>query len=577
MNSPLTSRTTKSTSHPFILLYPSWCRFRSIVSARGTTRNDRMRATILSASFLILAASVFRGAWWIVAEMSKSALLSSLLPDVIFDLFLLSMVTIGCISNLASSLGILFFADDLELILASPITATRFFIGRLGRVWLHCSWMPLIFCVPVIAALGLYSHAPPLFYLAALVLIPATLLIPTLIASLIAIPIALILPRFALKGTKILLGGCGAVLLFLGFLILPSLFNEATSTERVMRLFYYITLPDARFLPIRWVSAVLSGLSVGSHQPLGAYLVLFAALLTAGGSLSFLVYAIAYPRAYALTKTASNVSEATFSLVRIVERLAPRASPQSRAIITAEIASIIREWSSLFEIALLVVLGSAYLSNIRLFGAATSLAGPEEMRMTRILFALNFGLGSFFGLACASRLIFPSISRDGRSAWLLYTSPVTIEEIVRTKARLWSLVLGTLISTFLTLSTYLTTGSLQVSFVTALFGIVLAHGIAGIAVGFGGEYATFTWEHLSQLAGSLGSFLCMITGAAYTACCLGLVVGTLLVSPRLAGLLGSWSAILLPAIALGIMWLFSRSLSQYLLKRACRCLARDLK
>jgi hypothetical protein len=134
-----------------------------------------------------------------------------------------------------------------------------------------------------------------------------------------------------------------------------------------------------------------------------------------------------------------------------------------------------------------------------------------------------------------------------------------------------------MISTFLSLSTYLTTGSVQVSIITALFGIVLARGITSIAVGFGGEYATFTWEHLSQLAGSLGSFLSMITGAAYTACCLALVVGTLLISPRTAALFGSYSTILLPAIALAIMWLFSRRLSDYLLSRACRCLARDLK
>jgi hypothetical protein len=57
----------------------------------------------------VLLCGVYRGVQWFLIEMGSSPFLSTLLPDVILDLFLLSTGSISFISNLATSLGILFF------------------------------------------------------------------------------------------------------------------------------------------------------------------------------------------------------------------------------------------------------------------------------------------------------------------------------------------------------------------------------------------------------------------------------------------------------------------------------------
>lgn len=561
-----------------VLLYPAWCRFRQTAAGKGNSAHQNIRYGILGTSLLIMLFGVFRGMRWLLAEMGSSGILVSLIPDVILDLFLLSMVSIGFISNLASCLGILFFADDLELILASPIRASTFLFGRLARVWLHSSWMPLLFCVPVMTAIGVHTSASPLFYLAAALLIPAILAIPTILAALMALPLTLTLPYLAIRGTKILLAGFGAIIVFLGFLILPSLLDEVTSADRMARVLYYVTLPDARFLPIRWVSAILSALAVGSPLPFTPYLLLIGSLLGTGGSLTFLLYTKAYPRAYALIKTASNTSEASFPLSRLIDSLFRRASPQSRAVIIAEVGSIIREWSSLFEICLLLLLGSAYLSNMKLYSVTTALQGAEQLRWERILSSLNFMIATFFGIAFASRLIFPSVSRDGRAAWLLYTSPVTVEQILRTKFQFWFAALALTMASFLGLSSYLTVASVHLALVHGAFGILVAYGISGIAIGLGGEFANFTWEHISQLAASLGSFLCMVTAVTYLAIC-----GALLELSTRASMHVGQSAVPLgirfglPVGGLFVIFFVSALVTRTCLRRGCRQLTRDLR
>lgn len=560
-----------------ILLYPSWCRARRTVSSRESSRSDQLRYLLLAASLIILLFGVYRGLRWFLRELSGSSFLSSLLPDVVLDLFLLSTGTISFISNLASTLGILFFADDLELILASPISATRFFFGRFGRVWLLCSWMPLIFAFPVIAAIGIHFSAPLSFYGAAALLIPATLLLPTIIASLLAIPLAHTLPRLALRGTRVLLMGGGAILLALLVYLLPSLLNEASSTDRIIRLFYYLTLPDTRFLPIRWASTILSALATNTPAPIFDYALVFGSVIVSGITLSFLLYAFVYPQTYALNKTASHVSETSFSISRFIETLFSRISPQSRAVVTAELGYLLRDWTSIFEIGLLIILGSIYLSTIRISSFTTTLTGQEQIKWIKIFFSLNLMLATFFGLACATRLIFPSISRDGRSGWLLYTSPVTIEKVVYTKYRLWSLFLTLMIVSFLGISSYFTVGSPLIALLCCLFGGIVAHGTAAIAVGIGGEYANFTWEHLTQLSGSLGSLLCMIVNLLYTAVCGGIFLSFLMISRTTT--FDSITGLSLIAAALGLLinLMITRTISRIVLNRAVTFLGRDLR
>lgn len=560
-----------------ILLYPAWCRFRQSATGRGNSNQQKIRYGLLGISLCIILLGVFRGMRWLLTELSSSALLASLIPDVVLDLFLLSMVSIGFISNLASCLGILFFADDLELILASPIRAISFLLGRLARVWLHSSWMPLVFCIPVITAIGIHTGAPLLFYLASALLIPVILAIPTLIAALFAIPLTLTLPYLAVRGTKILLAGFGGIIVLLGFLILPSLISEVTSADRMARIIYHLTRPDARFLPIRWVSAVLSALAVGSPLPFTAYFLLIGSLLGAGISLNFLIYTATYPRAYALIKTASNTSEAAFPLSRLIARAFRRASPPSRAVIIAEVGSIIREWSSLFEICLLLLLGSAYLSNVKLYSVTTTFSGAEQLRLERVLSSINFLIATFFGIACASRLIFPSVSRDGRAAWLLYTSPVTIEQILRTKFRFWFTILAIIMATFLALSSYLTVSSIQLALVNGAFGLIVAYGISGIAIGLGGEYANFTWEHISQLAASLGSFLCMLTAVTYLGICGAVLELFRHVPQQLLPVSPTVRTVFMPTLGLTVNVLISVAVTRRYLSRACRHLSNDLR
>jgi hypothetical protein len=544
---------------------------------------DRLRYGFLALSFLMLLFGIFRGMSWLLLKLETSPILIPLLPDMILDLFLLSTGGISLISNLASVLGILFFAEDLELILASPISGLRFFLGRFLRVWIQCSWMPILFSIPIILAIGAHYNSPVIFYIAAAIFIPAALVIPTIIASFIAIPFAHTLPRLAIKGTKVLLAGFAIILLAILAIVAPSILDQTIATNRIWKILYYITLPDTRFFPIRWVTSLLSSLALGGGE-LGVlsdlnlhYTILIFSLLGVGISASFFLYAVFYPQTYALTKTASNVSETTLSISSIVDWMLPKVAPQSRAILTAEFGSLFREWSSLFEMGLLVVLGSVYLGNIRLVEYQNEIIGGSAGSEAKTFFLINILLATFFGIACATRLIFPSISRDGRAGWMLYTGPISTSQVILTKFRVWSVFLGVLMGSFLAISSFVTTGSLLQTALSTLFGGIISYGCSAIAIGIGARYANFSWEHITQLSGSLGSLLCMIANIIYAGFSAMIFVEVVYSNLVVSTAISTLNGVLETGVTLLLLALLTAIIKRNALAIGCKALERDLR
>jgi ABC-2 type transport system permease protein len=511
--------------------------------------------------------------------MGQNELLATLLPEAAISILLIAVTGISIISNLAAVLGSLFYAEDLPLLLATPISGVSFLLARLTGVWIFCSWMPLVFSIPMIAAVGLHYHASLFFYVASGVLLALLLWIPTLLAALLALPIALIISRLASRGTRILLIGFGLGAAIGALRYLPNLLSNANTPERVAHAIYTLSLPTASFLPTRWISVPLSSLLTHADEPFLLYASLLLSSILALGSATFLNYSIWYNRAFSLTRTVSTVSEARFNIVRLIDRLLPWVRPQYRAIVSSEIAAVLREWSYLFESSMLLVVGIAYLSNVRIFGVTAMYAEAEREKWQQILFFFNACAGSFFIVAIAMRLIYPSVSRDGRAAWILYSSPLELQEIVQVKRRFWLCILGFISFLLLSLSTYFITHQAATGIAAGIFGVIVSHGISGIAIGLGARYANFTWEHPSQLAASLGSFLCMLTSMALGIVDVGLliIVGYSLSPFGFGPLLSPLTQRLVIGIALTLIFAINHLAANRVLAVGCAALKEDAR
>ena len=166
------------------------------------------------------------------------------------------------------------------------------------------------------------------------------------------------------------------------------------------------------------------------------------------------------------------------------------------------------QWSQLI---LLVVLVVVYVLNIRLL----PLHGDGiTFFLANIVPFLNLVLAGFVLASIAARFIFPSVSLEGRTWWLLKASPLLMRDMLW--AKFW---VGTLPLLVLALAIVFTTDVLlQVSeFMTAVsVGTItlLTFAISGLAIGAGTLFPQFQTENAAQIPTSFGGLIFMMTSVS---------------------------------------------------------------
>jgi ABC-2 type transport system permease protein len=138
---------------------------------------------------------------------------------------------------------------------------------------------------------------------------------------------------------------------------------------------------------------------------------------------------------------------------------------------------------------------------------------------------LNLGLAGFVLASIAARFIFPAVSMEGRTLWLLKSSPLPM------RALLWSKFwIGTLPLLVLAVGIVGVTDALlevtQFIFLVSIFTItLLTFAVAGLALGLGAVFPQYDTENAAQIPTSFGGLVFMMISA-------GLVGGVVLLEAR---------------------------------------------
>jgi ABC-2 type transport system permease protein len=166
------------------------------------------------------------------------------------------------------------------------------------------------------------------------------------------------------------------------------------------------------------------------------------------------------------------------------------------------------QWSQLILLAVLVVV---YVFNIKFL----PLRGDGmTFFLVNVIPFLNLVLAGFVLASIAARFIFPGVSLEGRTLWLLRSSPMPVRELLW--AKFW---IGTLPLLVLALAIVgVTDALLEVTpfmFAVSVFSITfMTFAIAGLALGFGTMFPQFETENAAQIPTSFGGLLFMMASIA---------------------------------------------------------------
>ena len=434
-----------------------------------------------------------------------------LLASRLLALGLLMFLGILLLSNVIAALSSFFLARDLPAIRTTPVDGLSLYLARLSETLVNSSWMVVLLLVPALAAYGrAYGTGPEFAFVAVAAVVPF-LVIPAAVGSALTLLLVRVFPARRSRDILAVIGLGSAALLVLVLRVLrPERLVDPESYRNLVDFLEALRGPSSTWLPSQWTADALVGALEGGFDPL-TWLLLWttaAGVTTLGAMLHQRLYPICFTRAQEgdesrLTRTAGW---------RGLEWLLAPVGIRRRELILKDVRSFFRDptqWSQLIILAVLVVV---YVYNMRALPlrTETTISGY----LTTLVLFLNLALTGFVLAAIAARFVFPAFSLEGRTLWLLRSSPVSASEILASKFWTGAVPL-TGMALILTIMTNFVLGVPRALFLLSLGSILcLSLTFTAQALAWGVFYPEFESENAAQIPTSIGGLLFMLGALA---------------------------------------------------------------
>ena len=497
------------------LLRPKWLMSRRRMGGEG----NELRVAVLGLVGLIFWAILFGIIYRMLAYFKAAAGIGDVLALKLLGLILLAFLSVLLLSNIITALTSFFLARDLELFAAAPVDDVRMYLARLIETMSHSSWMVVIVLLPVFAAYAVAYGAGWQYLVVAIPALAAYLVLPAVLGAALTLVLVNVFPARRARDLLALLalfGAAGLVVLFR--LLRPEQLMRPEGFRDLVDFVAALETPQSMWLPSEWaaeslMAALGAGTRAGDYFPLLLLVSTAAAFVVLGSYLHERMYREGFSRAQEGAEQLSTARQR----VRLENSL--RSLPiTARSLVVKDVRTFFRDttqWSQLILLAVLVVI---YIYNVKVL----PLWSGEDVGffLINVVAFLNLGLAGFVLAAIAARFLFPAISLEGRTLWLLKSSPMDLRSLLWSK--FWVGVLPLLILALaLTAGTNLILRVGTFMMVLSLVSItVMTFAIGALALGFGAMFPRFETENSAEISTGFGGLMFMMTSVTY----LGLMV-----------------------------------------------------
>jgi ABC-2 type transport system permease protein len=519
---------------------------------------------------VVLLGGVALGFWAVLFAILRRLLLyfrgadgiGELLAVKLLGLILLAFLSVLLLSNVIAALSTFFLARDLELLMAAPVEGVRIYLARLLETAVHSSWMVVLMLLPVLAAYGQVYGGGWGYAAVALVALLAFLTLPAVVGSALTLLLVNVFPARRARDLLALIGLLGAAaFVVLIRMLRPEQLVRPEGFRNLAQFVGSLQTPRSAWLPSEWAAdAIMAPLGTGRADlfPLLLLVSTAAAALVGGIWLHERLYRAGFSRAQ---EGAEQRAAGGARRRPLTEQFLGAAPITVRTLAAKDIRTFFRDTTQWSQLVLLGVLVVVYIYNVQ----ALPLRSGEEVGffLVNVVSFLNLGLAGFVLAAIAARFLFPAVSLEGRTLWLLRTAPINLRTLLWTKywvgvTPLLVLALLITIGTNLILEVGAFMMLLSVATVTAA-----TFAIAALAVGFGTVFPRFDTDNAARISTGFGGLLFMMTAIVYLAAVISLeawpvyavlqakLQGVPLDAARRAGLAGGLAgALVLSAVAI---------------------------
>lgn len=445
---------------------------------------------------------------------------SAIAIPYIFNIFFVAMTFLLAFSTAVLAYAALFSRAEPSFLLATPHAPRDIVVVMYLESLFYSSWSLVLLGLPLMFAIGEAQDLPWHFYLTFVIAFLGFVPIPGAAGLLLALAVALWLPRLA-KRTLYYAGGAAIILgvVWWGRLWAASTHASTEWVDGILAEFEYL---KGALLPSTWVSNAIKN-ALEDHL-LDSWFYLFVTIATAlfvswvAVNLVGRHLVTAFGRAHAApNRSRVRSGLAAGLLAHTVFFYLPS---KMRMLVLKDLRTFLRDpvqWSQLAILFGLMGLYLAYLPRVR----------PEGFTVPwqAMISFLNYGAITLILSTFTSRFVFPMISLEGRQMWLVGLWPLPRGRVVWAKF-LYALTITAFAALSITLLAVsvlelpLALGLAQI--VSTLFSCV---GLCGLAVGLGARMPSYGEADSARIASGLGGTVNLIVSVAYVTASVGLFGG----------------------------------------------------
>jgi len=501
------------------ILMPKWLTARA--RALSGERGRGARITILATVGLLFWGFIFGLLYRLLSYFKGVPEIGELLAGKLLGLMLVSFFSLLLLSNVITALSSFFLAKDLDLLVSAPVDWLRVYAAKLAETTIFSSWMVVLMAIPMFTAYGIAYQGGWGFGLYVAFGIIPFLVIPAVIGSATTLLLVNIFParrtRDILSVIAVMAAG-GIILLFR--LVRPEKLARPEGFRSLVDFIAVLRGPTSPLLPSEWLQKSVMGFLAAKPDWLSLYMLwsTAAAAVVLGALLHRTLYAAGFSKAQ---ESAERWAHAGL-LQRFAMKVLTPVGTLKRELIMKEVRLFFRDTTQWSQLILLAVLVVVYVFNIKYL----PLKGEGiTFFLINVVPFLNLVLAGFVLASIAARFIFPGVSLEGRTLWLLRSSPLAMRDLLWAKFWVGTLPLLLLALGIIGITDYL----LQVStfmFLVSVFTITfMTFAIAGLAIGFGTMFPQFETENAAQIPTSFGGLLFMMASV-------GVIGGTIILEAR---------------------------------------------
>ncbi len=436
--------------------------------------------------------------------------LGDLLALRLLSMALLTFFSVLLFSNIVTSLSTFYLSGELDILHSVPVKTETIFRAKFIETIFDSSWITLIYGLPIFIAYGTVFKASLLYYIGLLFTIIPFLIIPTGIGIVVTMLLVNAFPARKAKDVLVILSLVFFMVLYILLRMLkPERLVDPDAFPSLVQYLTAMRAPVSPLLPSFWATETLSPLLRRIKGDSIFYLLMLwstaGAIIVMGEWVCGKIYYIGWSRSQEGKKapiSRSRIADAFFRFASLPFQ------GKMRAIIVKDMKLFFRDtsqWSQLFLIFALMVV---YIYSFKLLPLERA-AMPSFFLQNLIAF-LNLGMVGFVTAAVAIRFVFPAVSLEGASFWIIRSAPLSLRAFLW--AKLWSSLLPLLLLSEILI--VLSNTLLRVTPFMMWLGIVtvfmMTFGITALGVGLGAVFPKFKHENAAQIPTGFGGIVYML-------------------------------------------------------------------